>query len=101
MGRARKVTADKPAPSARAKPLRAKLFRTGGSQAVRLPRECRLPGTEVSVSLEGGRVILEPVDKNGWPQSFVEQFVDGPPEPEAFPDRQPQGVAEDRDLEGR
>jgi len=44
------------------KTARAKLFRHGGSQAVRLPREFRLPGSEAAVSrtLTGG-VLLEPI----------------------------------------
>jgi antitoxin VapB len=45
----------------------AKLFMHGRSQAVRLPKEFRLPGKEVRVSRMGDRVILEPIDK---PQSF-------------------------------
>ncbi|MEZ4302488.1 MAG: AbrB/MazE/SpoVT family DNA-binding domain-containing protein [Polyangiaceae bacterium] len=49
---------------------RAKLFQNGGSQAVRLPRECRFPEgqREVLVRREGRRVILEPVDE--WPEAF-------------------------------
>jgi antitoxin VapB len=39
----------------------AKLFTHGRSQAVRLPKEFRLPGTEVRVSRFGNRVILEPI----------------------------------------
>jgi antitoxin VapB len=40
----------------------AKLFRHGGSQAVRLPREFRLPGAEVAVSrTPSGGVLLEPL----------------------------------------
>lgn len=39
---------------------RAKLFKTGGSQAVRLPRAYRFQGqTEVLIKREGRRVILE------------------------------------------
>jgi virulence-associated protein VagC len=39
---------------------RAKLFTTGGSQAVRLPRAYRFQGqTEVLVRREGTRVVLE------------------------------------------
>ena len=42
---------------------RAKLFRHGGSQAARLPREFRLPGTEAAVSrTPTGGVLLEPID---------------------------------------
>lgn len=41
---------------------RAKLFRHGGSQAARLPREYRLPGKEAAISrTQSGGVILEPL----------------------------------------
>ena len=39
----------------------AKLFWTGRSQAVRLPREFRFPGSEVRIRRHGSAVILEPV----------------------------------------
>jgi antitoxin VapB len=39
----------------------AKLFMHGRSQAVRLPKEFRLPGAEVRVSKIGDKVILEPI----------------------------------------
>jgi len=50
---------------------RAKLFRNGGSQAVRLPKECRFPEgqDEVLVRREGRRVIVEPLDV--WPPEFL------------------------------
>lgn len=50
---------------------RAKIFRNGGSQAVRLPSSCRFPEDqdEVVVHREGRRVILEPVDE--WPATFL------------------------------
>jgi antitoxin VapB len=50
---------------------RAKLFQNGGSQAVRLPRDCRFPenATEVVARREGRRVILEPVEE--WPEDFL------------------------------
>jgi len=38
----------------------AKIFNTGGSQAVRLPKEYRLTGKEVHVKrVEGGLLLLE------------------------------------------
>jgi len=40
---------------------KAKIFKHGRSQAVRLPKEFRLPGTEVKVSRSGDKVILEPL----------------------------------------
>lgn len=44
----------------------AKIFWTGRSQAVRLPKQYRFEGKEVTIRREGDRVILEPVDDNGW-----------------------------------
>jgi antitoxin VapB len=41
----------------------AKIFMHGRSQAVRLPKEFRLPGTEARVSKVGDKVILEPIEK--------------------------------------
>jgi antitoxin VapB len=40
----------------------AKLFKHGRSQAVRLPKEFRLPGKEVRVRRIGRGVLLEPVE---------------------------------------
>lgn len=50
---------------------RARLFRNGGSQAVRLPRECRFADgdREVIARREGRRVVLEPVDE--WSDAFL------------------------------
>ena len=51
------------------KSARAKLFQNGGSQAVRLPKECRFDAQgEVLVRREGRRVILEAADE--WSDKF-------------------------------
>jgi antitoxin VapB len=42
----------------------AKIFKHGRSQAVRLPKEFRLPGTEVHVRRLGRAVLLEPVERD-------------------------------------
>lgn len=52
---------------------RAKIFWSGGSQAVRLPKALRLPGTEVNIHRSGGSLVLQPIqgadDWNGfWDQ---------------------------------
>ena len=39
----------------------AKIFKHGRSQAVRLPKEFRLPGNEVRVRRFGRGVLLEPI----------------------------------------
>jgi antitoxin VapB len=46
---------------------KAKIFWSGRSQAVRLPKDFRFPGEEVLISRRGGAVILEPVtDEWSW-----------------------------------
>jgi antitoxin VapB len=42
---------------------------------VRLPREFRFEGDEVSIRREGDRVILEPVrDARGWPPGYFDRL---------------------------
>lgn len=42
----------------------ASLFRNGRNQAVRIPREFELEGTEVLIRKEGDRLILTPIRRN-------------------------------------
>jgi antitoxin VapB len=42
----------------------AKLFTHGRSQAVRLPKEFRLPGKEVRVRRVGRGILLEPIESD-------------------------------------
>ena len=42
---------------------RVSLFRNGANQAVRIPREFELPGTEAVMRKEGGRLVIEPVSR--------------------------------------
>jgi antitoxin VapB len=39
---------------------RVKLFRNGRNQAVRIPREFELPGSEAIMRREGERLVIEP-----------------------------------------
>jgi len=39
---------------------RVKLFKNGRNQAVRIPREFELPGTDAIMRKEGDRLIIEP-----------------------------------------
>ncbi len=56
--------------SAKQKQPTAKIFMNGRSQAVRLPKEFRLSGTEVNISRVGDAILLEPVkekfDVEAW-----------------------------------
>ncbi|CAH2396632.1 antitoxin [Mesorhizobium ventifaucium] len=46
---------------------KAKVFWSGRSQAVRLPKEFRFETKEVSIRRQGRAVILEPLDQDwGW-----------------------------------
>ena len=48
----------------------AKLFTTGRSQAVRLPKEFRFEGSEVFIHQEGDRVVLSPKPES-WDDFFA------------------------------
>jgi antitoxin VapB len=53
----------------------AKLFWTGRSQAVRLPKEFRFEGDEVRIRRQGDAVILEPVVKDwAWLDALAGRF---------------------------
>ena len=53
---------------------RARVFWTGRSQAVRIPKDFRFSTSEVSIRREGEQVILEPIeierDAKGWPTAW-------------------------------
>jgi len=42
---------------------RVRLFRTGRSQAVPMPRDLELPGSEVLLRKEGDRLVVEPMPR--------------------------------------
>jgi antitoxin VapB len=53
----------------------AKLFWSGRSQAVRLPKAFRLPGEQVRIRHHGNAVILEPLaDDWSWLDAIASQF---------------------------
>ena len=61
---------------------KAKLFRNGNSQAVRLPKEFRMPGNEVKISKKGNQIIIEPLETTWdalfeslaeFPEDFMEE----------------------------
>ena len=73
---------------------RAKIFKSGGSQAVRLPKQFRFEdGEEVLIYRQGRRVILEP-QRRTWSRRFLElpdptgdfPYPDEPPPAEPGPD---------------
>jgi antitoxin VapB len=71
----------------------AKLFKTGRSQAVRLPKEFRFEGKEVRIRRLGNGVLLEPM-KADIEELFRKLDAIGVP----FPDRPEQPAMQERDF---
>jgi virulence-associated protein VagC len=67
--RPKKTSADRPGSR-----RRARVFWSGRSQAVRLPKAFRFSTDEVAIRREGRSVVLEPIeidrDEKGWPEAW-------------------------------
>jgi antitoxin VapB len=50
------------------------LFTSGRSEAVRIPKELRFEGREVSIRRLGDGVLLVPVKASTWPDGFFESI---------------------------
>ena len=70
---------------------KAKVFWSGRSQAVRLPKEFRFESNEVNIRRQGSAVLLEPIEDDwGWlddlvgkvDDSFVNAALEEPPQQE-------------------
>lgn len=76
-GRAAQPAPDRSA-HAVARPQVARVFWSGRSQAVRLPKEFRVEEDVLLISRRGKALVLEPrlvpVDERGWPRSFWKLF---------------------------
>jgi len=76
----------------RLKAKKARVFWTGRSQAIRLPKEFRFDTDTVLVHRQGRAVVVEPAYE--WPEGYVESFA-GVPDDFTRPS---QGEAEARTL---
>ena len=61
---------------------RVKLFKNGRNQAVRIPREFELPGTDAVMRKEGERLVIEPAK----PASLLEVLATLEPLDDDFPE---------------
>jgi antitoxin VapB len=71
-------------------PRHVRLFRNNRNQAIRIPVEFELPGSEATISRDGDRLVIEPVRSKGlaalldsW-EPLTEEFpeiADPPPTP--------------------
>lgn len=72
--RSRKTATDPSRARGAAPRSTARVFWSGRSQAIRLPKEFQLDTGEVQIHREGDRLVLTPVrpelDEYGWPKGF-------------------------------
>lgn len=74
---------------------KAKVFWSGPSQAVRLPKAFRFNTDEVTIRKVGNSLILEPVPKRGWPVGYAASFANLP---EDFERPEPLPSSDHRDV---
>jgi antitoxin VapB len=79
----------------------AKIFRHGGSQAVRLPKEFRFEGNEVSIERRGSEVVLKPMRKPKLKTlaDVARYLAEKYPQARDFPDIERPREQEKRDLD--
>jgi antitoxin VapB len=77
----------------------ASLFRNGRNQAVRIPVEYELPGTEVFIRRAGNLVILEPKEQSAgtWLEALQAMEPLGPDD--VFPDVNDDDLPPQRDVD--
>lgn len=65
-------------------------FKSGGSLAVRIPKEFRFDAKHVEIERRGASLILTPTrEENGWPEGFFEKLKANAAETDFI--RHPQG----------
>ena len=51
------------------------IFKSGNSQAVRIPKAFRLPGYRVFIERKGSTIVLSPLgEENRWPDGYIESL---------------------------
>ena len=51
-----------------------KVFKNGGSLAVRLPKKYAMPIGDVLIDERDGMIVLRPLDDHGWPDDLETRF---------------------------
>ena len=54
--------------------MKTKVFKSGNSLAIRLPKELELPCGEVSIRRDGKMIVIEELSTSGWPEGFFEDI---------------------------
>lgn len=52
--------------------MKTRVFKSGNSLAIRLPKSFEMPCGPVSIHREGRRIIIEEATEQGWPEGFFE-----------------------------
>lgn len=52
--------------------MKTKVFKSGNSLAVRLPKGLEMPCGTVSIHRDGCRIVIEELAQTGWPKGFFE-----------------------------
>jgi virulence-associated protein VagC len=52
--------------------MKTKVFRSGNSLAVRLPKGLEIPCGTVSIHRDGDKIVIEEISETGWPAGFFE-----------------------------
>ncbi len=54
--------------------MKTKVFKSGNSLAVRLPKGLELPCGTVSIHRDGRKIVIEEMAQSGWPNGFFESI---------------------------
>ena len=58
--------------------MKTTVFISGGSQAVRIPKEFRFDAKRVEIERKGETLVLRPLpDQNVWPSGYLDAFATG------------------------
>lgn len=78
----------------------AKIFKHGGSQAIRLPKAFRVTGDEVQIEKRGDEIVLKPLTKIRFDSfsDIARYLADRFPDSEQFPEPPPRPTAHERNI---
>ena len=75
-------------------PVKARVFRNGANQAIRIPVGMSLDADEVTIEKDGDALVVRPVRQRGWDAFFDDPAMMLPDDFDTGPDLPPR----DRDL---
>ncbi len=56
--------------------MKTTVFTSGGSQAIRIPKEFRLESKRVEIERRGASLVVTPIDtEDKWPDGYIESIL--------------------------